>query len=247
MLHKIPMPRIKTNYIVWSLLTLLILCIVFQYHLYSHHNSICIVMLYTDNIKSYSQIAEKINKIYARKYGYDFKVERQRLANDRAPQWDKVMAVAKYLPNYDYVFWIDSDAIFTNHSIPLEKFIRLGKGYNLLICDDTSNGGYINTGTMFFKNSSWSREFLRQWWNIGNTSVYNYRFAHEQTILKTLLQSNQFGAYENTKIFDIHDFNSSYPWYAHFTKDTFILHHMASSAEERQKTFASFYNKLVKK
>lgn len=205
---------------------------------------ICIVMIYTDNIKSYSQITEKINRKYAQKYNYDIIVERQRLASDRAPQWDKVRAVSKHLPNYDYVFWIDSDAIFSNHNIRLEKFINLGKDYNILICDDKPNGGYINTGAMYFKNTKWTRDFLKTWWDIGNNSEYNYKFAHEQTILKTLLMSNKYSAKDNTKIFAVNDFNSNYPSQSTHTDKEFILHLMAAPEQERIDTFTKYYNKI---
>ena len=210
-----------------------------------YKNKICIVMFYTDNIKSYSQLAEQINENYAQKWGYDFHVQYHR-ESDRAPQWDKVKVISNKLSEYDYIFWIDSDAIITNYNIQLERFINKAPNKNILICDDKPNGGYINTGTMFFKNTLWSKFFLKKWWDLGTEMKYEHKFAHEQDVLKHLLLTNKYNTMDNTKIFNVDDFNTNYPGKMTHNDNKFVLHLMSTTEKERVNTFEKYYkNKFL--
>ena len=92
-------------------------------------------MAYTDNIKSYSELSENINRKYCEKNNYDFKVVKNIDVEGRALQWCKVKVVSENMKDYNYVIWIDSDAIFHNHNIQLESFINKSNK-DILVCDD---------------------------------------------------------------------------------------------------------------
>ena len=98
----------------------------------------------------------KSNEAYARKHGYDWKQYWGVLDEARAPSWSKILYILKALEEgYDWVFWIDADAIIMNDSIPLSKFID--DRYDFIICN--SSFGW-NWGLCFIKNTEEAKELL---------------------------------------------------------------------------------------
>jgi hypothetical protein len=185
---------------------------------------ICICMLYTPNIACYSKITEDINKLYAKKYNYSFKTFYKRLANDRAPQWDKILAILELMKeNYDYILWIDSDAYFNDHSKKLNEIFDFEGNYNIHISSDKPYGIYnVNTGIMLIKNTIWSKKFLQRIWDCDDED-YLYKAYHEQTIFDNLYIDNEMDAKNNVKIYDSYIFNNNNP-----TSNSFIIHMMQS-------------------
>lgn len=47
-------------------------------------------------------------KSYVERHGYDFIDASHMLDKERPPSWSKILAVKKYLPAYDWVFWNDA-------------------------------------------------------------------------------------------------------------------------------------------
>jgi len=204
------------------------------------NSKICIVMSHTENIYSYSKLAEYINRIYACKHGYDFKIFNLTM-KDRAPQWCKIEAINVLLndeqSNYDYLFWIDADAFFNNHNIPLETFIT-DSNKNIIICDDSPNSSKpnsINTGTFFVKCSEWSRNFFNKIWNYNGEHLY--KPLHEQTVIDMTILYDFMNMKENILIYPTDVFNSIYHKLSNenYKRDNFILHVMAHSSDTRRK------------
>jgi len=200
---------------------------------------ICIVMSHTENIYSYSKIAEYINKLYAYKHGYDFKIFNL-VMKDRAPQWCKIDAINRVLNDqqskYDYLFWIDADAFFNNHNIPLDAFIT-DSNKNIIICDDIPNStrpNTVNTGTFFVKCTEWSRDFFNQIWKYDGE--YLYKHFHEQTIIDMCILQNFINIKEKIIVYPTNTFNSTFGklWDKNYIRDNFILHIMAQSSDTRR-------------
>ncbi len=111
----------------------------------------------------WTDLTYKANKEYADIHGYDFKsVEAETKEGFHWPTWIKIPLIKKYLKDYDYVFWIDSDAIFcTNQS--LEMF--MGKNVGLTKCltskEDSKSFTITSSGAMLFKNSEFSFKVLK--------------------------------------------------------------------------------------
>jgi hypothetical protein len=192
---------------------------------------ICIVMLYTPNISSYSKITEQINRKYCNKWQYDFKLYDTLIPNKWAT-WSKLDAIKKTLFNndYDYIFWIDSDAFFNNHDIQLENFITT---YDMYICDDLPNNlpgqhCIVNTGTMLIKNTKYMQDFINIWLNYDGP--YNYQPYHEQTILDYMIKNNIFNCENKIKIYKANTFNSII---YEFHNDDFIIHMMDMDEQNR--------------
>lgn len=134
---------------------------------------------------------------YAAKHGYDY-VFRNNLITTRfldgeagnkvfrfGLYWQKIQAVTDALyeedasgkPLYDYVVWVDADAIFTNFDITFEEVIeRFGAGKDFLI----ANEGFskANTGVFIVRNSAFGRQMME---DIAIThSEYKHKILPEQ-------------------------------------------------------------------
>jgi hypothetical protein len=199
--------------------------------------NICICMSYTDNIKSYSSMAEKINRKYAIKNGYDFKVFSHKMI-DRAPQWCKISVINELLASnkYNYLFWIDSDAFFNNHNIKLENIINNNKDKEIIICDDIKNSGgrqnAINTGTLFVRCSEWSKKFFKLLWNYKGEYLYNA--FHEQKVLENFIDEKIIDCHLKISIKPSNLFNTDYYLLDNpLIKKNFIIHVMSKPENYR--------------
>jgi hypothetical protein len=149
--------------------------------------NICILVLNSPNIGEYAHQATIINKLYANKYNYDFIVERCPLKEDLNKDymwdnnneykfvWSKGSLVKKHLKNYDYLFFIDSDAIFVDHEQTIDSFIDknftnktcLLFGTNCVTksyCHDFYNHkNKFNAGVFIAKNTNKTFKILDNW------------------------------------------------------------------------------------
>lgn len=107
--------------------------------------NICVVMAYTGNptFIEMGDFSSKVNGDYCRRHGYRFRVYRNYFDPTRHPSWSKIFFVRNTLNDYEWVFWIDADAIITNPDIKLEKF--LDDHYMLIMAKQDWNKGLWNT------------------------------------------------------------------------------------------------------
>lgn len=136
----------------------------------------------------FGKFAAEINLKYANKNNYSFICEiLQEPLTDRYNTWNKINLIKKHLPNYDYVVWIDADAIFIKN-IKIEDF--LDDDIDLVLSKNPLSDTKImytmtSTGFMIWKNSKWSIDALNYIWN--NYSLYAFSHFHEQITLDQLL------------------------------------------------------------
>jgi hypothetical protein len=103
---------------------------------------------------------------YARRWGWDLVLSTENLAHGRPPAWAKVPFIRELLDDYEWILWIDSDAVF----VDLEADI----GAEQEPCSDL----YLvehrwgsppqtppNTGVLMIRSSDWSRELLDAMWD----------------------------------------------------------------------------------
>jgi hypothetical protein len=134
----------------------------------------------------YGKLCAKNHLNYALKHGYKFHCEIiQEFLTDRNQTWHKIHLIKKFLPLYDYVVWIDADAVFIRNDIRLEDFIssemdlilpkmQIDKQTGIRLTETT-------TGFMIWKNCNWSFNLLNDMWN--NPKDYAYGYFHEQSLL----------------------------------------------------------------
>lgn len=216
-----------------------------------NESTICICMSYTPNIKSYSQLAEKINRKYAIKNGYALKIFNKEMKN-RAPQWCKIDVINELLQKniYKYLFWIDSDAFFNKHDIKIEDIINNDDDKNIIICSDDVNNGNenknrktVNTGTMIVKCNKWSKDFFKLLWNYE--TEYRFKPLHEQTVLENFIKLNVMNCKKYISIKDGKLFNSEIvqQLYEGNLYDNYVVHLASLGEEERIKHMKGWIEK----
>lgn len=131
-------------------------------------NDICIVMAHNMSNYNYVQMSKfaiEVNTNYCYRYGYGFRVYNEGFAIDRHPSWSKLLFVRDALETYQWVFWIDTDAIITNPTITLESF--LDSNYMLILGKqnwDDPPWNSINFGVFFIQQDEYVDEFVERVW-----------------------------------------------------------------------------------
>ena len=159
---------------------------------------ICIITSYTDHIRwdnygkcDYGDFASLNHHEYSNKHGYSYikEIVKNDDYSNWHPTWIKIDVLKKYLPLYDYVVWIDADAVFVNQDIKIEDLIN--DGVDLVIPKlemDRVSGNmwtHTTTGFMIWKNSEWSNNMLNTLWS--EPKDYRFTFFHEQSRLDELI------------------------------------------------------------
>ncbi|KAG5528400.1 hypothetical protein RHGRI_029164 [Rhododendron griersonianum] len=115
------------------------------------------------------------NKVdYSRIHGYDIFYNNAFLHPKMASWWIKMPLLRATMlahPEAEWIFWVDSDAIFTDmdFKLPLEKY----KDHNLVVHGwsflvyEKKSWGAVNAGVFFIRNCQWSMEFLEVWAEMG--------------------------------------------------------------------------------
>jgi hypothetical protein len=157
-----------------------------------------IITSYTNHIRwdnygkcDYGDFASINHHEYSNKHGYSYvkKIVNNDDYSAWHPTWIKIDVIRTYLPIFDYVVWIDSDAVFYNQDIKIEDFIE--EDVDLIIPKlemDRISGNvwtHTTTGFMIWKNTEWSRNLLNKLWDQPNN--YRFDFFHEQSKLDELL------------------------------------------------------------
>ena len=84
---------------------------------------IAVVTLYTDNIRELAELTYNSKKTYCDTWGYDVISECGTLDPERPPAWSKILLLRKLLDSYDWLYWIDADALIMNPETRLEDII----------------------------------------------------------------------------------------------------------------------------
>lgn len=144
-------------------------------------HKIALTTMYTDNIKSYGEISTKNKEWYSSKYNIDLIVSKNRLST-RHPAWDKIQCVLNAMKkDYDYVIWMDADAIFLTDQVDFNTIINVFHEKNFIVCYDPNkptnelrrdidynhlpNLHIINTGVFIIKNNDEMKQLLEKAWN----------------------------------------------------------------------------------
>lgn len=159
---------------------------------------ICIITSFTDHIRwddygkcDYGQLSSENHSEYSYKHNYTF--IKEIVNNDDYPEWHptwiKINVVRKYLPLFDYVVWIDADAVFYNQDISIESFLQDDIDLVIPKLEFDRVGQqmwtHTTTGFMIWKNSEWSKKTLDYLWE--NPQGYKTNFFHEQSRLDEIL------------------------------------------------------------
>lgn len=122
-----------------------------------------------------------------RRFGYEYRTCSSRTAPQRSPTWEKVRMIKEASVDFDYLIWLDADAIWIGE-------------HNLNVASDTGScfhavrhpaqdnmPSHWNCGVLFIQCPGNSIEtFCNQWWE---TSSYPYRQWGDQWPFNQLISS----------------------------------------------------------
>jgi hypothetical protein len=182
-----------------------------------------------ENFSELQDITSPNVRSYCEKHGYDCKISRI-IEKERPASWYKIKKILNaFDDDYDYVFWIDADAIFVNKNIKLEDFIEENKLFYF-----SCNWAALNAGVFMMKNTEFNKEFLNKVWNY-NCDVFNKWW--EQLAIISLLESGHYP--ENLiKELPASVFNSEEYW-----SGCFVYHMIGEAYSDRLKKFRKILSK----
>jgi hypothetical protein len=139
----------------------------------------------------------KNREAYCKLHNYHLINANEMIDRSRPVAWSKLLAAEKYISTnkYDYIFYIDMDAIIINLKIKLETIISFYPKRDFIMASDW-NG--LNTGVWLVKNSEFSKWFLLTAWKqdhlIESFSPNNipYPFKYEQRSFHFLLDTDEW-------------------------------------------------------
>ena len=198
--------------------------------------SIGIVSLATPNMKSMTDLSFKNHMFYAKKHKYSYICYEDTLVDFKYVTWNKVYVLQQLIESFEYIYWIDADAIFTNMDITLECIIEQNPDKYLHVCDDIG-GWKLNTGSMIWKNHPWCKTIIEEW--CAMEKIPHNQGAEQQQLINLLKKNDPVCKYwhvYNRRLFNAHPKD-------HQAGD-FVLHMMGLSGKERIETFKQWNCRL---
>ena len=164
---------------------------------------------------------------YCTKFGYDFYFETENTENSvydgqREFPWYKIKLISKLLATgqYDYIVWNDADSVVVRDKYTFEDIIRTHmEDKDLLVAKDWNST--LNTGTMFIKNTEWSRNLMDRIWT--NPDEFEAGL-HEQASLGQLYLKNEMEEQNRIKVLPGNMQNLFLTYWFMYDKNTFIRH-----------------------
>ena len=135
------------------------------------------------------------------------------------PAWAKIKMIKDELAkdDHDWIFWMDTDALFANMDMRLERFID--NRYPFIA---TKDWYCLNAGVFFLKNDDWSRKFIDIVWS--KLEAYN----HEQDwMIGVLEKTEELEEHRKVKYLPQCSFNSYWHMkklYQMYRPGDFIIH-----------------------
>jgi hypothetical protein len=103
---------------------------------------------------------------YARRWGWDLVLSTEDLAHGRPLAWAKVPFIRELLDDYEWILWIDADAVFVDLDADIGAEQEPDKDL-YLVEHRYGNPPETppNTGVLMLRSSDWSRELLDAMWD----------------------------------------------------------------------------------
>jgi hypothetical protein len=193
--------------------------------------------IYPDScMEASASLAADNKREYAMKHNYAFvarsnEFSQQDLrAEKRRPVWGKIDAVQKVLPKYDWLFWMDMDAVIMDPEQTVQGILDdLRNQYadgprafeeNIdLVIAKPKRDKMINAGVFFLRNTQWAQTFLNKVQE--TTEWFNRGPSYEQGAMWDIIQTPEFKEHVLLLENDDHTFNT-FP--ALYVPGDFIVH-----------------------
>ena len=162
----------------------------------------------------------------------------------------KLQAVENVLHRYEWVFWLDDDAFFTDFDRPIANFLlNLAPSIFFLVCKSPINprkqNPFLNSGAFFIRNCTEGFAFLqevqrtrvgivRSWWN--RDELGRFTRGDQDSITYVLHQQNLLAC---TKFCASEDFNARHYHYKEALNEHLVIHFPGKKKENTIAKFAA--------
>eukprot|EP00667_Euglena_gracilis_P019982 EG_transcript_21512 len=111
---------------------------------------------------------------YARMQAYSFVADTGHAlpAQERAGlplHWVKVQMLRRWLPYFDWVFWLDLDATIFDPRVPVERFLAMQPHAHLVLPQEHMDRLVFSNDAFLLRRSAWGQAFLDRWWERRRT------------------------------------------------------------------------------
>lgn len=189
--------------------------------------NLALISLNTPNIEQYASISVKTIEKYAELWNIDTHIYKHTLDSTREPPWSKIIALKNHLKDYDWLMWIDADAIIVKY----DNFHDIVNNNDKLFLFTKDENG-INSGVFFIRNSEESYLYLEK---IYDSTEFINHIWWEQAAIHHLVNTDE--AFRNSIGYIDKDIYNSYE----ITENSSILHLPARTTEYRSKVFKKIY------
>ncbi len=150
-----------------------------------------IVTFYNERYKVLGDITSRVTHAYCQEYGFDFISSMdESLHEGRTPLWAKIPLLNQNLKNYDWLMWIDSDAMPLNFTIDARDFID--DEYSMVLAEEHHpDGSAINTGILWIKNERDGFKLLEETWK--QTQCINHPWGEQQGMIEAIEKNPYLG------------------------------------------------------
>lgn len=193
---------------------------------------IAICTIHTEECDYYAKYTSMNLRSYCNLHGYDFIESTVTLDPNRPHAWSKIILLQQFIDKYDWLVWIDTDAVVTNKDIYIEDIID--PNYDIIVSREDRFSNAISTGIFLVKCSKWSKDFLEKWYKqeqfVNNFLWENAAFIH--------LHNSDPYIQSHTKIVGQKVLNS-YP--SIFSQGDFIVHYIRHFGDRKPLTKMAYY------
>lgn len=153
-----------------------------------------------------ARLSAENKRQYALRNGYSFvarsaEFAQQAVRGDRKAVWGKIDVIEKVLPKYDWILWLDMDAVIMNQNTTIESlFAKFESGYAGgkaafdadidFVVARPHGDPMINAGVFLMRNTPWTMKYLRKVQTM--TEYYQYHPSYEQMAMWKLMQEPGF-------------------------------------------------------
>lgn len=194
---------------------------------------IAILTVYDDAYAPVANITCPVIERYCIAHGYTPWVRRrEKLSSWSETVWQKIPLLRESFEDYDWVMWIDADAMVMNHTIRLERIIESALGQSNLIISRDENG--LNAGVFLLKNCLMSHKFLEDV-DSKKQEFLSHRYPEQEAMESCLPYCST--AYVPSWVLN--------QFWCTWMPGDFIVHHAGGSVQDKVKGLTPFLDKVI--
>jgi hypothetical protein len=187
------------------------------------------------------------HSLYSELHGYYY-VDASYPGRDRRPHFRKLEVLERYLDLFDWLFWIDDDAYFTDFSKPLHSFLDTVGDAHFLVCKSPSTKETFTKfsgGQFFLRCSPEARQFLRSGRAVDLPAVRRDFWTDrlgiftqgDQTALVYVTEVDERFRGSFTRLVDHNWFNNRDFEYVQRPEEHFLVHFVGGPKEKLKRAF----------